>query len=158
MVHSIRFYISDFEGNYGNKAKRQDHCWRDGTDPVWIFNRKYCEKWWYGFCLRAQKTCTVSENKCGKHERWYFYEWIWVVCKRPVSVTGAVSCIKDSVFHVCAGAERPAWTLYQRWLYCQNGISASCGFTAVCRHAFWGSLWSLPFGYRHRYLSGDRAG
>lgn len=21
MVHSIRFYISDFEGNYGNKAK-----------------------------------------------------------------------------------------------------------------------------------------
>lgn len=39
-----RFYISDFEGDYGNKAKRQDHCWSDGTDPVWILNRKYCEK------------------------------------------------------------------------------------------------------------------
>lgn len=43
---------------------------------------------------------------------------------------GAVSCIKDSVSCMC-WAERIAWTLYQRWLYCQNGISASCGFTAM---------------------------
>ena len=54
MVHSIRFYISDFEGDYGNKAKRQDHCWSDGTDPVWILNRKYCE---------SDDTVSISERR-----------------------------------------------------------------------------------------------